>query len=341
MSPRAARRSALALALLAAMAGAYALYWRAAAQGAARGIADWAAAARGRGIVLEYRAIDVASFPFALAMTLAEPRLTLTRGDARWRFSTARITARARPWNPRRIAAALPAETAIRRATPAGEAAARLRIADGRAEIEIGADGALEARFTTGTATLEWAGDALAAARLAGVGGMGADGRLTFALDARSVSLPAALDGPLGRKLSRLALDAASPSPAPAGFDAAALDAWRTAGGRLDIAKLSFRWGDFAFDARGVLTLDAALRPEGRLDAEVAGWRPAIGAFVAAGRIDARDGALAAAFLDLMARPGKDGRRMIAAPLVARKGRVYLGPIALARFGSVVEPEDE
>lgn len=337
MSPRAGKRFALAFAILAAAAGAYALYWRAAAQETMRGIADWAAEMRGRGLVLEYRGIDVAGFPFRLTATLIAPRITIERGDVRWRVSTARITARARPWSLRRIAATLPAETAILRASPAGEDAARLRIADGRAEIRIRTGGAVEARLETAAAALDWREDALAAKRLSGVGTVDAGGRLALAFDAEMVTLPAALDGPLGRKLAHLALDAALPPPAPAAFDAAALDAWRAGGGRLDVAKIALRWGGFALDGKGVLTLDPALRPEGRIDAEVAGWRPAIGAFVAAGRIEPRDGALAATFLDLMARPGKDGRRVIAAPLVARKGRVYLGPIALVRLRPVVE----
>lgn len=200
----------------------------------------------------------------------------------------------------------------------------------------VGARGAARVTVETGAALLDWGAGRARAARISGAGARTPEGVVTLALDVAGIALPAVLDGPLGRAVSRFVLDATLPPPPPASASAADLDAWRAAGGRVDIAKLSFAWGPLSLDGRGTATLDSALRPEGRIDSRVSGWRPAIGAFVAAGQMKARDGSLAATFLDLMARRDGDGRAVIAVALTARKGKLYLGPVAIARLDPLV-----
>ncbi len=190
----------------------------------------------------------------------------------------------------------------------------------------------MRATVETGPARLDWPDGQARAERISGALARTAEGVATLSLDVAGIALPAALDGPLGRAVPRFVLDATLPPPQPASLSAAGLAAWRAAGGRVDIAKISLAWGPLALEGRGTATLDSALRPEGRIDSRIAGWRPAIDAFVAAGRMAPRDGALAAAFLDLMARRDADGRASIAVALTARKGRLYLGPIAIARL---------
>lgn len=350
MTPPRHRRVALALALglvvPTALGGGYGLYWTAAARGIERGIADWAAARRAEGVALDYRAIEISGFPFALVATLAAPRLALTRaanpkgGSAgafrSWRWAAARLIARARPWSPNRVAVALPPESRIAVAGAGREGRATLRLDDGRAWIVIGARGAARVTVETGAALLDWGAGRARAARLSGAGARTPEGAVTLALEFAGIELPAALDGPLGRVVSRFALEATLPPPPPASDSADDLDAWRVAGGRVDIAALALDWGPLALEGRGTATLDSELRPEGRLDSRVSGWRPAIGAFVAAGRVKARDGALAATFLDLMARRDGDGRAVIAVALTARKGKLYLGPVAIARLAPLV-----
>ena len=348
MTPSRRRRAvlviALGLAVLTALAGGYGLYWTAAARGIERGIADWAAARRAEGVALDYRALDVAGFPLALVVTLAEPRLAVSRaaasgggfGDYSWRWAAARLTARARPWSPNRVTVALPPLSRITVARAGRETAATLRLDDGRAAIAVGARGATRVTVETGAALLDWGAARARAARISGEGTRTPERALTLALDIAGIELPATLDGPLGRKVPRLVLRATLPPPAPASAAAGDLDAWRAAGGRVDIAALSLRWGPLALDGPGTVTLDPELRPEGRIDSRVSGWRPAIGAFVAAGRLKPRDGALAASFLGLMARRDGNGRAVIAVALTARKGKLYLGPVAIARLAPLV-----
>lgn len=155
------------------------------------------------------------------------------------------------------------------------------------------------------------------------------DGTVDLAVNAKGGVLPA-LEALVGNgQLADLDLQA-SLSRAPAfrrGFNPDALEAWRTAGGGLDVTKLALTKGSTRLEATGRVALDEAHRPSGQVDAAVAGIDRIAGVKV---------GGLTAGLGALFGGRGGNGAQSNAAaglsplpPLVLREGRVFLGPLRL------------
>ncbi|WP_158673547.1 DUF2125 domain-containing protein [Bosea sp. FBZP-16] len=155
------------------------------------------------------------------------------------------------------------------------------------------------------------------------------DGSVDLAVNAKGGVLPA-LEALIGNgQLADLDLQA-SLSRALSfrrGFNPDALEAWRTAGGLVDVTKLVLTKGPTRLEASGQLTLDEAHRPAGKVVAAVAGIDRIAG--IKVGGLTAGLGAL------LGGRTGDGGQSNTAAglsplpPLVLREGRVFLGPLRL------------
>jgi hypothetical protein len=112
------------------------------------------------------------------------------------------------------------------------------------------------------------------------------------------------------------------------------LEVWRAAGGRLDPASLDIRKGETRLKLNGGLGLDAAHRPEGKLQLEGDGLAPLARRFglnldmVAAGNL--LDGLLGG-------KPRKDDapkKAELRLPLTLANGRVAIGPAARCRWRS-------
>ncbi|WP_186419147.1 DUF2125 domain-containing protein [Bosea sp. CS1GBMeth4] len=155
------------------------------------------------------------------------------------------------------------------------------------------------------------------------------DGTVDLAVNARGGVLPA-LEALIGNgQAADLDLQA-SLSGAPAfrrGFNPDALEAWRTAGGGLEVARLAVVKGPTRLEATGRIALDETHRPSGRIDAAVAGIDRIAGVKV---------GGLTAGLGALFGGRAGDGAQGNAAaglaplpPIVLREGRVFLGPLRL------------
>lgn len=115
------------------------------------------------------------------------------------------------------------------------------------------------------------------------------------------------------------------------------LEDWRAAGGRLDVALLGVAKGPQRIAARGQLGLDDLHRPQGRIDAQVAGVEDLLRRFGIGGR-NGLAGLLAGG-LEILggkapqkAAPSAGGAPQLTAlpPIRLENGRVMLGPIPLA-----------
>ena len=110
------------------------------------------------------------------------------------------------------------------------------------------------------------------------------------------------------------------------GFNPDALEAWRMAGGGLEVTKLVLTKGPTRLEASGLVALDEAHRPAGKVSAAVAGVDRIAGIKV---------GGLTAGLGALLGGRSDGGQSNTAAglsplpPLVLREGRVFLGPLRL------------
>lgn len=104
------------------------------------------------------------------------------------------------------------------------------------------------------------------------------------------------------------------------------LEAWRGAGGRLDVATFSLTKGPFSGQAHGTLALDAAHRPAGALQTELAGFGPIAQRFgipVAGMQL----GGLLSSLLSGGKAPAPSSDH-VPVPFTLADGRLSVGPIA-------------
>jgi len=329
-------------ALLAVLAIGYPVYWYVAAGWLERGVAAWVDARRGEGWSVEHGEPAVRGFPLALRLTLPKPSLASERAGWRWRGE--RVTVALQPWNWRRV-----------RIEPAGVQQAavrvegtwrRLDIAASRSVFvgRIGGDGALaEAALEIEDLKLVDPGDARLfrarglrfLLRAPNTGAAAAAGSRSVALRLSEAELTDRFRFPLGRRVERLDIDARLRAGLPRGPDVGAMEAWRQAGGAVEVEALDLRWGQAGLRAAGTVTLDAMMRPAGSLQAELRGYAETVAALDEAGLIRRKDAATIQIALDLLARPGSDGTKSVAFQATARDGRLYLGPLRILKFSAL------
>lgn len=142
--------------------------------------------------------------------------------------------------------------------------------------------------------------------------------------------LPVPPDLPLGPTVQSFDLVMHNHGPMPRGATAAAaLAAWRDAGGELEIEHMALDWPPLRLTAAGTLRLDETLRPTGTLDTSVSGFEPVLKALGDRGLLPRDQLAMMLLLLGRMAAPGPDGRPTLRVPLAARDGALYLGPVRL------------
>ena len=105
------------------------------------------------------------------------------------------------------------------------------------------------------------------------------------------------------------------------------LEAWRKADGHIDLTRLALSKGSFGALGTARLRLDAAHRIEGRLDGRFEGLEPIAARFgIPVGAV--KLGGLLSGLLG--GQKPADGTSQITLPLIARDGRLFLGPAKTA-----------
>jgi hypothetical protein len=168
-----------------------------------------------------------------------------------------------------------------------------------------------------------------------------ADGEPTVTLAAEAIDLPPRLTWAFGPHISSVAMDATVhgelPPPGPLPVMA---EAWRGAGGAVDVTHFALGWGPLGVAATGRLGFDEHLQPAGTADLHVIGFAKALEA-LAAEHVISRDAARAAtAVLTLLSRaPPDGGAPEVAVPLTLRDRTVEMGRTPLVRVPEVVWPQ--
>jgi hypothetical protein len=291
----------------AALLGGHGLYWRHAASELEAGLAAWKAARRAEGWRIAHGPTRRGGWPFAA--TLAVPEIALDAplaGGLAWRQREALLRIRlfapgaleiAAP-GPQRLALAgtelpfaadrlsvflpLPAAPLPREASFLIEAL-RVSTPAGLAEARSG-EGQLELRTTA------IAGEPAA----------------MLAVELRGLALP--MPTPLGERIAEARIEASLTGPWPGGAAArGAAEAWRDAGGTLQLSTFRLRGGAVEASGTATLALDEALQPMGAGALRVSGLPEALDGAVEAGWIGRRAGAQARAAALLLGGAG-DGR---------------------------------
>lgn len=350
------RRLFVPVALIALFAAAYGGWWLYAAASFEDAILRWAEARRAEGRRVAVEGLAMGGFP--LWITAVADRVEL--GDeqpAPWHWAGPRTEASARPWSFRRIVVSAPGAHRIETPGPDGaRAVTPVEARDARGEIALDEAGrivqldillrAVTARAPDGSL---WSAERAAVAAVpvaADAAPSAADPRaresLRLALVLENVDLPSDLKAGLGRRIHQAEASLAVRGEIPAARPRQALEAWRAAGGTLEVTKLRLVWGEFQLEGTGTLALDDELQPAGALTARLWGVGHAIDALVAQGEMRPRDGATAKTVLRTLAKrndqPGIPPE--IEVPVTVQERRVRAGPALIATLPRLAWPGD-
>lgn len=301
-------------------------WWVVGSRGAMAAAEGWFAQAATEGRRAGYEDLAVAGFPNRFDLTVTRPHLGDPATGFGWQAPFAQVFAMS--WKPWHLIAALPGGQVI--TTPD----ARITLQSDRLMASLlmvpGVDLALSEAVVEGAALalspsyggVEGVARAVASIR-AEEGGVNRY-RLGLALSDLAVA-PEVVASGLAAKVETVTLDATL------GLSAA-LD--RNAGQtppalrQLALRDMQVRWGDLTLQASGDLAPDLSGYAAGRIDIRVTGWRLLPPGLVALGLIAPGFAPSLERGFEMMAAQGADPEVLVL-PLVAKAGRMSLGPLPL------------
>ena len=332
-----ARYVALVAALGVAAIG-YVAFWFWAAGAAEQSVVRWAEARRAEGMEVGWGNLSVGGFPFRLEVSVEGPRMAAPRHPLTPEWRGARVVAYAHPWNLRHVLASFEGDHALSFLEGDSRRSISLRARTWLASWQAGPEGRpkrISIDLHDVQATDSAAPEPTRAARLQlhVRPGQAPNALADIAMKASSIVLPKAQALPLGPEIGAAELDATLMGPLPEGGYPQAVLRWRDGGGVVEVRRIAVEWGEVSVEASGTLALDAATRPEGAFTAEVRNHRELLDELIAAKALSTDDGRLARAALDLLAAAGGGA---LAVPVTAQNGKLWLGPVAVARLNPLL-----
>ena len=153
------------------------------------------------------------------------------------------------------------------------------------------------------------------------------------------VVVPSALALPFGRSIGLISLEARINGPVPDERWPAALEAWRDAGGTIDVGSLRLDHGPLRVQGEGTFALDADMQPIGAFTAQIRGLFDLVEALRARGVVEAGDAVMAKVVLGALARrPDDGGPPVLNVPLTLQDRALYVGPVRMLRVPPVRWP---
>ena len=318
---------------------AYTVGWFFVAGRIEQGVAQWVEDMRVQDLDVSWRDRRVSGYPLAFRIELSEARLHRSAG-AGGELRAPLLAASARPWRLRTWQ--LSAPDGISGTTgPAASPLATLtaRTADGR--VAVFGEGAADISLSLGEPVLV-AGSADSGTRLAARTAAltltlppkepqtHREPAVVSVLQLQDVTLPA-VPSPLRSSVDYIEVGITLKGTIPPGSAREAAQAWRDAGGTLELDGLHVHWGTLKLTAAGTAALDTDMQPMGAFSGTIEGADELLTALGAAGRLRPRDAQLAKMALSMLARPGPDGRSRVATSFTIQNGEMSLGPVKLGK----------
>jgi len=333
---------AIAVALLAALAGGYAWYRSYVAEQLGLALNNWILARTAEGYRIDADIAPESGNWLAATRTLSDVTIAAPRDD--WDIRLPSLDIQVDAWNPFKV-----------QFHPGGRADVRYSVADVEHRIASTILGG-SAGFTydtSGQATSAYV-DELSSSFEGPVDfefrSLRADARFDpkaapssedksvefkFLLEDTKVTRPYNL--PLGDLIKRVEMDAYVAGMLRPGRPSESLAAWRDAGGVLQIQKFAADWGPLAITAEGTLALDGNLQPLFAGTANVRGYNETIDALAQAGMMELGQVTGAKIALAAMTKPGDDGEPPAAKlPITIQDGFLFVGPLKLAQMPRIV-----
>ncbi len=144
---------------------------------------------------------------------------------------------------------------------------------------------------------------------------------------------------PVGNRVQELNAEISLQGPAPASWSRSEFDAWRNAGGVVDVHNFQISWGDLELRFDGTFAIDEAYRPIGAASADIIGHGYVLTALSTEGIISEASALAAGIALNFLTEPSSDdGRRVLRAPIMVQDGYLHIGPVALVPLPALFSP---
>lgn len=331
------RRYWLLLAVVLLGIAGYTVYWFTLSHRIERGFEEWTLARIGEGYDVKFAGYKVGGFPGRLLLTVDKPEMSDPRHHAAWSWSGERVVAYAQPWNLKHVIVDLGLVQEF--AWSQGETRHRLKAVatSAKASMVFQGDGALD-RADADIAGLALSGAGLSQTVTAervqvhqrrNYGETQKRPRQSFdlAVQVDKLNLPPDRAGALGPFLQLVRAELQLQEPLPHGPED--LTAWRDGGGSIDVNRYDLIWGPLSMRGEGTLALDKQMRLLAALSAEMRGWAETIDLLTEKGRIKPNFARTAKSALQLLAKPGADGKSTLNVPVTAQDVFLYVGPLQL------------
>jgi len=151
---------------------------------------------------------------------------------------------------------------------------------------------------------------------------------LSLAVEAHDLQLPK-IRAPFHDAVDEFAFDLTVLGPLPNLPPRQAAEAWRDAGGTIEVEKIAARSGDLAVAGSGTVALDREMQPEAAFSGSVQGYDKLIAGLTEAGILPSGGSMLARFGLSLLAKPGPEGQPQIKTSFTMQNGEMSLGPLKL------------
>lgn len=331
------RRLLAIAAALALLIGLWSAGWFFAADQTRKRMAAWVAAQQAAGNIVTYDTLEISGFPFHIVVSINGPAY----GTPTYRWQGTSLVLAFQPWNLRRFG--FRTADAHRLDIATGNEIETIFLtmerADGAGTLDSAGDiSTFESEFRTLSVTVEQ-GPAYGFNTLRIEARVPANPiprpdatSLELAFAADQIALPAD-QAILGPQIERAAGTIAFNGHLPAQPLIPALAAWRDAGGAIDFAQASLRWGPLTVEGDGTVALDNALQPLAASSLQVSGFNETLDKLAVAGAIRP-DAAGATKFaLGLIAKnPAGGGPPVASVPVSIQGQQVFVGPIVVSQL---------
>lgn len=318
------------------------LYWQWVAARFEDGFENWRRARMAEGYEIEHAAPELRGFPTTLEALLRAPRIAAPGG---WRWQASAVTLEMALFQPNQMELSTHGSQEIVLTTEADGSRQRLVSKDSAMSVILSPDGSPQSGngwlrnyklIRDSREILEGHGAKLSFSVEANPPARDRGG-LGFVLSLDSLDFSGQAVTPLEDRLHNLQIKGrVTGVAAEVVADASSAPSGKTP--RIEIENIHLNWPPVVLSGTGELGLDEFGRPEGRLEAW---WQDLSGLIDQLSRLRAIDDEAAPmlklALLALPSRRGTDGtieRRM---PIVAENGRLFLGPIEVARLRSLYD----
>ena len=351
-----AMRYIVLIAAIAIGLAAYTVFWFHVKGEAEANIAAWVQERRAAGDTVDYAALDIGGYPFRIEATVAKPVFGRVDASRSWTIEGDKLSVVAAPWNLGHIVAYHdgPFEIHYRSMTAnEGERAIDLtghsEAAGASAIWKGGVWDHADVEFSNLMMTARSATAPLSAGHLEfhvrkmhpntpeDPGGIDQPARSEYALEASDVTFPGATEQPLGPTIQTLNAVIEVHGDKPLGKTIPEIEAWRDAGGTLDVKSLDLSWGPLKMKLNGSLALDEANRPVGALTAQFTDYDKLIDSIT--GSAETGEGPGLKKFLDGLVKASGQPQNTLSLPFSMQEGTLYLGPIPVTNLPPVIGPK--